>query len=104
MKRTIITLGAALLAAVPAAAGFIGNASFAEGVSVRVPAHAVVVPAVADDRGGQGKHTEAGDDKGGRLATRTTEINDDKGGHGKHTEAGDDKGGSGKGRSGKGGG
>jgi len=42
MKRIIIT-GAALLAAIPASLGLIGNASFAQSVPVRVPSQATPV-------------------------------------------------------------
>jgi hypothetical protein len=61
MKRIILTAGAALLVTLPAAIGFTGNTSFAQSIPVRVPSQAVVV----DDHGGQSKHAEAGDDKGG---------------------------------------
>jgi hypothetical protein len=74
MKRIIITAGAALLATLPAAMGFIGNTSFSESSLVRVPSRAVA----ADDHGGQRVHVQAGDDKGGLR---------------KHAEAGDHKGG-----------
>ena len=42
MKRIIIT-GAALLAAIPASLGLMGNASFAQSVPVRVPSQATLV-------------------------------------------------------------
>ena len=83
MKRIIIT-GAALLAAIPASLGLIGNASFAQSVPVRVPSQATPV-------GGQSKHIEIGDDKGGLSAH--VEPGDDKGGLSTHVEPGDDKGG-----------
>jgi hypothetical protein len=83
MKRIIIT-GAALLAAIPASLGLIGNASFAQTVPVRVPSQATPV-------GGQSKHIEIGDDKGGLSAH--VEPGDDKGGLSTHVEPGDDKGG-----------
>jgi hypothetical protein len=84
MKRIIITAGAAVLAMVPAAMGFIGNTSFSESLPVLVPPHAAVV----DDHGGQRNHVQ-GDDKGGLR--QHAEAGDDKGGLRQHT--GDDKGG-----------
>jgi hypothetical protein len=87
MKRILITAGAALLAMLPAAMGFIGNTSFSESLPVRVPSQAVVV----DDHGGQRNHVQAGDDKGGLR--KHSEAGDDKGGQRQHAGAGDDKGG-----------
>ncbi len=87
MKRIIITAGAALLATLPAAMGFIGNTTFSESVPVRVPSHAVAV----GDNGGQATHVQTGDDKGGLR--KQVQTGDDKGGLRKHAEAGDDKGG-----------
>lgn len=106
MKRIIITVGTALLVAVPAAIGLVGNTSFAQSVPVRVPAQATV----ADDNGGQGSTTtEPGDDKGGQrttttsapradnlrqratASTTTTEPGDDKGGLAKLAKRDDDK-------------
>ena len=83
MKRILIT-AAVLVAAVPASLGLIGNASFAQSVQVRVPAHAILL----DD---QNKHIEIGDDKGG--ASTHVESGDDKGGASTHVKSGDDKGG-----------
>jgi hypothetical protein len=83
MKRIIIT-AAALVAAIPASLGLMGNASFAQSVPVRVPAHATLL-------GDQSKHLEIGDDKGG-LSTHL-ESGDDKAGASAHLEPGDDKGG-----------
>jgi hypothetical protein len=87
MKRSIVTAGVILLAAVPASMGLIGNASFAQSVPVRVPSQATVL----DDNGGLTKHVEPGDDNGG--LTKHVEPGDDKGGLTKHVEPGDDKGG-----------
>jgi len=83
MKRIIIT-AAALVAAIPASLGLMGNASFAQSVPVRVPAHATLL-------GVPSKHIEIGDDKGGLTAH--AEPGDDKGGASTHVESGDDKGG-----------
>lgn len=71
MKGILITAGAALLVAVPAAMGLVGNTSFAQSVPVRVPAQARVL---YDDHGGQRatSTTEPGDDHGGQGATTTT--------------------------------
>jgi len=96
MKRIIIT-AAALVAAIPASLGLMGNASFAQSVPVRVPAHATLLPdpnrhvEIGDDNGGAGTHVESGDDKGG--AGTHVESGDDKGGASTHVESGDDKGG-----------
>jgi hypothetical protein len=96
MKRIIIT-AAALAAAIPASLGLMGNASFAQSVQVRVPAHAILLPAqskhveIGDDHGGLSAHVEPGDDKGG--ASAHVEPGDDKGGASAHVEPGDDKGG-----------
>ena len=71
MKRILITVGAALLAAVPATMGLVGNTSFAQNIPVRVPSQASVLddhgalraPTVAeprDDNGGTGKHAQIG--------------------------------------------
>jgi hypothetical protein len=90
MKRTLITISAAVLAAVPATVGLSGNASFAQGVPVRMPSPVMV----AQDKGAPAKHAEPGDDKGGRA--KHAEPGDDKGGRAKHAEPGDDKGGRGK--------
>jgi hypothetical protein len=83
MKRIIIT-AAALLAAIPAILGLMGNASFAQSVPVRVPAHATLL-------GDQSKHVQIGDDKGG-LSTHL-EPGDDKAGSSAHAEPGDHQGG-----------
>ena len=91
MKGILITAGAALLVAVPAATGLIGNTSFAQSVPVRVPSHAILVDdsnsehatstTEPDDKGGQRTNTtEPGDDKGGQRTTNTTEPGDHKGG------------------------
>jgi hypothetical protein len=76
MKRTLITIGAAVLAAVPATVGLSGNASFAQSVPVRTPSQVTV----AEHKGGPAKHAEPGDDKGGHG--KSTRSGDDKGGHG----------------------
>lgn len=83
MKRIIIS-AAAFLAVIPASLGLMGNASFAQSVPVRVPAHATLV-------GSQREHLEIDDHKGG-LSTHF-EFGDDKGGLSTHAESGDDKGG-----------
>jgi hypothetical protein len=72
MKGILITAGAALLVAVPAAMGLVGNTSFAQSVPVRVPAQARVL---YDDHGGQRatSTTEPGDDHGGKSSKGTTE-------------------------------
>ena len=75
MKRFIIIAAAALLAAVPATLGLVGNASFAQNVPVRVPSQANLV-----------------NDKGGLRTpspSSTTEDNDDNGGQSGST-SGDD--------------
>src|SRR5680860_1594666 len=88
MKRIIIAAGAALLTAVPATLGLIGNTSFAQNVPVRVPSQASVLN---DDGTLRDAHaTEPGDDKGG--LTTHVEPGDDKGGLTTHVEPGDDKG------------
>src|SRR4051795_1599528 len=90
VKRTLITIGAAVLAAVPATVGLSGNASFAQSVPVRTPSQVTV----AQHTGGPAKHAEPEDDKGGRhLAAQGAKAVDDKGGRAKHAEPGDDKGG-----------
>ena len=85
MRRIILTSAAALLVAVPAAMGLVGNTSFAQNVPVRVPPQANVVddqgtlrPANAtsgrdsrDDHGGQRPASstqgpDSGDDHGGQ--------------------------------------
>ena len=48
MKRIAITAGAALLVALPAGAGLVGNASFAQSVPLETPSQVAVV----DDHGG----------------------------------------------------
>jgi hypothetical protein len=90
MKGILITAGAALLVAVPATMGLVGNTSFAQSIPVRVPAQATVLN---DDHGGQRatsttepstSATEPGhdrherDDHGGQRPTTTIEP-----GHGK---------------------
>ncbi len=116
MRRAIIILIGAGIAAVPAAVGLVGNASFAERLPVRVPASVTVTSGtheLGDDRGSLRVVTDdlashdANDDKGGnrpRPASgepATHEANDDKGGD-RHRgsddpathDAGDDHGGS----------
>jgi len=96
MKRIIIT-AAALVAAIPASLGLMGNASFAQSVPVRVPAHATLLPdpnrhvEIGDDKGGASTHVESGDDKGG--ASTHVESGDDKGGASASVSSGGDKGG-----------
>jgi hypothetical protein len=96
MKRIIIT-AAALVAAIPASLGLMGNASFAQSVPVRVPAHATLLgdqskhTAIGDDKGGLSTHLESGDDKAG--ASAHLESADDNGGASAHLQPGDDKGG-----------
>ena len=98
MKRILITVGAVLLAAVPATMGLIGNTSFAQNIPVRVPSQASVLddhgalraPTAAelgDDNGGQRTHAEPGDDRSG---TSAIEPGDDNGGQRTHAEPGDD--------------
>jgi hypothetical protein len=90
VKRIIVTVGAALVVAVPAATGLIGNTSFAQSVPVRVPSHAIIV----DYHGGQrATTTEPRDDQGGQRPTSTTETRDDAGGQRptSTTEPGDDR-------------
>ncbi|MEP7194273.1 MAG: hypothetical protein ABI903_15595 [Actinomycetota bacterium] len=79
MKRILITAGAALLVAVPASVGLVGNTSFSQSVPVRVPARATFL---SDDHGSQRSAgtTEPGDDHGGRRGTSATEPGDDHGG------------------------
>ena len=88
MKRILITVGAVLLAAVPATMGLIGNTSFAQNIPVRVPSQASVLddhgalraPTAAelgDDNGGQRTHAEPGDDNSG---TSAVQPGDDKSG------------------------
>jgi len=91
MKRIIIATGAALLAAVPATLGLVGNTSFAQSVPVRVPQQASVL----DDSGRLTPHVEPGDDNGGQRSTSATEPGDDNGGQrstGDSRAATDDKG------------
>jgi hypothetical protein len=96
MKRIIIT-AAALVAAIPASLGLMGNASFAQSVPVRVPAHATLLgdPSkhieIGDDNGGSSAHLESGDDNGGSSAH--LKSGDDKGGASTHVAPRDDKGG-----------
>jgi len=93
MRRLILTAGAALLVAVPAALGLVGNTSFAQSVPVRIPAQATLV----DDTGSEhpGEPAEKGDDKGGQRPAGSTEPGDDKGGPhpARTTGTVDDKGG-----------
>ena len=49
MKRIILTAGIAVLAAIPATLGLIGNASFGESVPISIPAGATLL----DDRSSQ---------------------------------------------------
>src|SRR3954454_10075584 len=94
MKRTLITIGAAVLAAVPATVGLSGNASFAHSVPVRTPSQVTA----AQHQGGAAKQAEPGDDKAGRrVPARAATSVDDKGGRAMHAEPGDDdRGGSAK--------
>ena len=86
MSRLTIFVTAVAIAAVPAAFGQAGNSSFAQGVPVRVPAHATLL---SDD--GTTPSAEPGDD---RSATPSaTPGADDRGGATAHAEPGDDKGG-----------
>src|SRR3954452_10427535 len=87
VKRTLITISAAVLAAVPATVGLSGNASFAQSVPVRTPSQVTVAQA----KGGPAKHAQPGDDQG--RHGKQAEPGDDKGGRGKQAEPGDDKGG-----------
>ena len=98
MKKLIIAVAVAALAAAPAVTGLMGNASFAQSVPVQVPAGARTI----DDHGrhaepgdDRGQHAEPGDDRG-----QHAEPGDDRGQHaepgddrGQHTESGDDSGG-----------
>ena len=92
MNRIAIFATAVAIAAVPAAIGLAGNASFAQGVSVRVPAHAILL---SDD--GTTPDAEPGDD-GSATATPTaapsaSATSDDRGGATAEAEPGDDNGG-----------
>ena len=91
MKRIVIGSAAIALAAVPAAVGLWGNASFSQAVPVRVPASAQVVtvtaPASVDDHGGdrpRDQRTEPGDDRdsSGRGSSNSGPGSDDSGRHG----------------------
>ncbi len=115
MKRLLTFAVVTIVAAVPAVIGLAGNPSFAESVPVRVPATAQTVaaqtvaaahatPTTTDDKGGQTKHPEPGDHRGGGAKARPSaspttsssahpEPGDDKGGLAAHPEPGDDKGG-----------
>ena len=77
MKKLLIAAAVAAAAAVPGVIGLAGNASFAQGVPVQVPAGASTI----DDHG---RHAEPGDDRG-----RHAEPGDDRG---RHAEPGDDRG------------
>src|SRR5262245_10536852 len=69
MKRLVVFTAAALLAAIPAAAGLAGNSSLSPSVPVDPPTQAVV-----DDNGGQvdrDARTEPGDDRDVQGATAT---------------------------------
>ena len=99
MKRIIIAAGAALLTAVPATLGLIGNTSFAQNVPVRVPSQASVLnddgtlrdahaTEPGDDKGGLTTHVEPGDDKGSDSGA----VKDDNGGHGGQTSGTDTSG------------
>jgi len=103
MKRIIIAAAAALLTAVPATLGLIGNTSFAQSVPVRVPSQASVLnddgtlrdanaTEPGDDKGGLTTHVEPGDDKVGDSVTAT----DHNGGHGGDTSESDTHGTGGK--------
>jgi hypothetical protein len=78
MRGIIITAGATLLVAVPAAMGLVGNTSFAQSVPVRVPAQATLV--TNSDSEHATSTTGPRDDKGGPRPTRTPESGDDKAG------------------------
>jgi hypothetical protein len=79
MKRMIMTVGATVLVAVPAATGLIGNTSFSQSVPVRVPSHALIV----EYHGGQATSTRLpGDDHGGQRAARTPEPGENHGAQG----------------------
>jgi hypothetical protein len=85
MKRLLTFCAALTVAAIPAVTGLAGNASFAQGVPVQVPAQAAQAAKVAAaPTPTTSKHAEPGDDKG-----KHAEPGDDKG---KHAEPGDDKG------------
>ena len=98
MNRIAIFATAVAIAAVPAAIGLAGNASFAQGASVRVPAQAVLLgddgssPSAepGDDRSSTPSATPSSTPSASRSASATP---DDKGGETQHAEPGDDKGG-----------
>ena len=76
MRGIIVTAGAALLVAVPAAMGLVGNTSFAQSVPVRVPQQASVL----DDNDRPTPHVATGDDNGGQRSPSAVEPGDDNGG------------------------
>jgi hypothetical protein len=71
MNRLLIVFAATAVAAVPAAFGLAGNVSFAQGVDVRIPASATLVP-LTDDHGGDSGSSEPGDDRGGASTSSTS--------------------------------
>ena len=89
MRRALIILVGTGIAAIPAAMGLVGNASFAERLPVNVP---VTVSTSSP-------HAGAGDDRDGLRVTRTAEPGDDRGGATRGSDesathdAGDDHGG-----------
>ncbi len=86
MKRTLILTAAAVLAAVPATLGLLGNTSFGESVPVRVPAGATVLesrPASAP---------EPGDDSLQSSSARSTVSSDDNSSAASSTAASPDHG------------
>lgn len=96
MKNVIITVGAALLVAVPATIGLIGNTSFSQSVPVRPPANASLVDDGTQPTIKAPASTEptadprTGDDKGGQRVNGTGEPGDDHGG-GRGPSADDDR-------------
>jgi hypothetical protein len=87
MNRIVIAATAATIAFVPAAIGFAGS-SFAQGLTGQSTS-------VTDDKGGQTRHAEPGDDRGTDVTATpsASATTDDKGGLTKHVEPGDDNGG-----------
>lgn len=114
MKRTLVAVGLAIAALIPATIGLLGNSSFAQSVPVRVPQVAQVLPGEAtptptpsatsshdagDDHGGdrpRDSRVEPGDDRDqspSPSATSSHDASDDRRGRGS-----DDSGSDGRGR------
>lgn len=90
MKRMLILSAAALVTAVPAVIGLLGNQSFAQSVPVKVPSQvqAHVVP--TDDKG---THVEPGDDRGSHaVSTDLSQGSRSSSRHGSGSASGGDDG------------